>query len=284
MRCLRHLPGCCRLFGGGLLALAALTLSGDPLRAQGTIRGQVVSGAPRTLLHGATVSVARGGPAATTDSLGQFVVAGVAMGERLLIAMAPGFRAETLVVDLDVDVLELSPITLQRVPQSLAGVTVTGEATTMASRISGFEERRRFGNGAFIDRAMLERFANRQTSDVLAALAPGVSIRRGRGMKAWASSGRTPSTSGGTFGLAGGFQLDKSDIAAGARPACYMDVYLNGALIYNSKGGGIPLHDVNSIPPEQVESIEAYAGASQVPAQFNRTSGGCGVLVIWTRS
>ncbi|MBK9977878.1 MAG: hypothetical protein IPP20_08100 [Gemmatimonadetes bacterium] len=46
----------------------------------------------------------------------------------------------------------------------------------------------------------------------------------------------------------------------------------------------MPLHDVNSIPPEQIESIEAYAGASQVPAQFNRTSGGCGVLVIWTRS
>lgn len=263
------------------LSLAACTWQ---LGAQATIRGQVLHGTQRTPVATASVHVTRGGQRVTTDSAGRFAIAGLPMGEFLLVTAAAGFRPETTEVDLDVDVLELSPIALQPAVQTLAGVSVTGEASTIASRISGFEERRKFGNGTFIDRAMLERFANRQTSDVLAALAPGVQVRRGRGMKAWASSGRSSVTAGGAFGQAGGFQLDRSDIAAGARPACYMDVYLNGALIYNSKGGTVPLHDLNSIPPEQIESIEAYPSASQVPAQFNRTSGGCGVLVIWTRS
>lgn len=264
------------------IALASTPLSAAA-QAQGSIRGEVLAGPQRAPVRGAAVSVAGGTVRVATDSLGHYVLLTVPMGERLVIASAPGFRPETVTVDLDVDVLEISPIVLQPAVQTLAGVAVTGDATSTAARLSGFEDRRKFGNGAFIDRGMLEKFSNRQTAEVLAALAPGVSIRRGRGMKAWAASGRSSATSGGAFGQAGGFQLDRSDIAAGARPACYMDVYLNGALIYNSKGGAVPLHDVNSIPPDQIESIEAYASASQIPAQFNRTSGGCGVLVIWTR-
>ena len=38
-----------------------------------------------------------------------------------------------------------------------------------------------------------------------------------------------------------------------------------------------------SIPPAQIEAIEVYTSAAQIPAQFNKTSNGCGVMVIWTR-
>jgi hypothetical protein len=34
---------------------------------------------------------------------------------------------------------------------------------------------------------------------------------------------------------------------------------------------------------EDVAGIEAYAGLAQIPAEFNRTGSGCGVLLIWTR-
>lgn len=270
----------------------AIALAVPPLAvgAQGSIRGEVLAGPQRAPVRGAAVGIAGGSVRVATDSLGHFALVAVPLGERLVIAAAPGFRPETVTVDLDVDVLEISPIVLQPAVQTLSGVAVTGEATSTAARLSGFEERRKFGNGSFIDRRMLDRFANKQTADVLAALAPGVSVRRGRGMKSWAATARAPFTSGGAFGQAGGFQLDRSDLAAGARPACYMDVYLNGALVYNAKASSsgpasaIPLFDLNSISPEQIESIEAYASAAQVPAQFNRTSGGCGVLVIWTRT
>jgi hypothetical protein len=43
------------------------------------------------------------------------------------------------------------------------------------------------------------------------------------------------------------------------------------------------LFDLNTLNLKTVEAIEVYAGGAQVPAEFNRTSGGCGVIVIWTK-
>ena len=42
---------------------------------------------------------------------------------------------------------------------------------------------------------------------------------------------------------------------------------------------------VNSyISPEEVEAVEVYTGASELPAQFNATAynARCGVILIWT--
>ena len=42
--------------------------------------------------------------------------------------------------------------------------------------------------------------------------------------------------------------------------------------------------DVNSFSPEGIAALELYRGGSQIPIRFNvRSSGACGVLVIWTR-
>ncbi len=62
-----------------------------------------------------------------------------------------------------------------------------------------------------------------------------------------------------------------------------MDVYVDGALAFDSTQAENGLFDVNSIPPAQIEAIEVYTSAAQIPAQFNKTSNGCGVMVIWTR-
>jgi hypothetical protein len=77
--------------------------------------------------------------------------------------------------------------------------------------------------------------------------------------------------------------LDDFDIAAGAPLACYLDVYLDGALIYDSTARKAPLFNLNSITASEIEAIEVYSSAAQVPAQYNKTSGGCGVMLIWTR-
>lgn len=273
-----------------VLVVMTFALSGmTPVGAQGTVRGQIVGAPSRVPIGAAWVTVLRDGRRVAADSLGHYAVPALAFATHRLVFGATGFRPETTEVDLDVDMLELSPVALQPAVRRLEERVVTATGEKLSARISGFEERRKFGNGTFIDRTALERFASSQTSDALQALAPGISVRRGTSRRAWAATARAPFSSGGAFTKAGGFQLDNSDIAAGARPACYMDVYLDGALVYNSKasssgpGTGIPLFDLNSISPEQIESVEVYSSASQVPAQFNRTSGGCGVLVIWLR-
>ena len=69
---------------------------------------------------------------------------------------------------------------------------------------------------------------------------------------------------------------------------CYPDVYLDGAIVYSSgmemdRDAGDVRFDVNLIDPAHVSAIEYYAGAAQMPAQYNRTGAACGALLIWTK-
>jgi len=76
--------------------------------------------------------------------------------------------------------------------------------------------------------------------------------------------------------------VNRVDQAAGAPEACYMDVYLDGVVVFQG-GKDVNLFDVNSLELSTIEAIEVYTSAAQVPAQYNKTSNGCGVLLIWTR-
>ncbi len=40
---------------------------------------------------------------------------------------------------------------------------------------------------------------------------------------------------------------------------------------------------MNSVPPDQIEAIEHYAGPSQTPSRYARLTSSCGVLMIHTR-
>jgi hypothetical protein len=42
-------------------------------------------------------------------------------------------------------------------------------------------------------------------------------------------------------------------------------------------------YDVNSIAPDQIESLEWYASPSQTPSRYNNLNSVCGVIVIHTR-
>jgi hypothetical protein len=37
------------------------------------------------------------------------------------------------------------------------------------------------------------------------------------------------------------------------------------------------------LPLDQIEAVEVYSGASQIPVMFNRTGSACGVIAFWTR-
>jgi hypothetical protein len=45
----------------------------------------------------------------------------------------------------------------------------------------------------------------------------------------------------------------------------------------------MPLFNLNSISPSEIQAIEVYSVPSQIPPQYNKTSGGCGVMLVWTR-
>ncbi len=48
---------------------------------------------------------------------------------------------------------------------------------------------------------------------------------------------------------------------------------------------GVPAigFNIDDMPARDVEGMEIYRGASEVPPEFNRYTALCGVIVIWTR-
>jgi len=45
----------------------------------------------------------------------------------------------------------------------------------------------------------------------------------------------------------------------------------------------VPLFDVNGMKTSEIERLEVHAGLGQIPAEYNKTSRGCGVVLIWLR-
>jgi hypothetical protein len=266
--------------------VAALLALGGARRtaAQGELQGRVIAADSGSRpLAGAVIAIARIGKSATSDSSGRFRLVDLPAGAHAVVVRLLGFRAESTVVEIDADETVSKDFALHPSVTALEEVNVTApRAALRPGRMADFYERKAVGIGHFIDRELLEKNENRRMAEILAGNVPGLRVRYGTTSSAWATSTRVQ---GKNALSGGGTALDPMDRAAGApRNACYLDVYLDGALIYDSAAPAPQrLFDVNSIQPSSIEAVEVYTGAAQIPAKYNRTGGGCGVMLIWTR-
>jgi hypothetical protein len=265
-----------------LVLAAALIPAG--VHAQATLVVRVVGDTITRPVANAYVGIPALDRSATTDSTGRAVFEGLPAGTHRLVARAIGFRPDSSTVELaDGDTSEIT-VRLPTHAVVLQEVRVSAEGTSTLGKMAGYHERRQRGIGRFLDRNLLAKNEHRRTSDVLNTV-PGVYVRYGYTSKAWASSGRSiNSSSCPTCGTSSNTaMLNPADRLAGAGPACYMDVYIDGALVYNSAARYAPLFDLNSIEPGSIEAIEIYAGGSQLPSEFHRSGSGCGAVLIWMR-
>jgi hypothetical protein len=233
------------------------------------VRGVTLADSTLEPIRGAHVAFPALALQRQTSNVGRFDLGPVpAPGRYRLVVQHLGYApVDTM---LDVSGTDTVRLLLRRL-RFLDSVVVEAER----SLIPGFDERRLAGSGHFLTRADLDRRRNSSTGDILSRV-PGVRVNRGTGGVAWISATR------GAVSVSGGRRPEESDLRRGAPPnRCYVDVYLDGIVVFGGAGG--PLFDVNSVPANQIEAIEYYSGASQVPAKFNRTGAACGVLVIWTR-
>ena len=273
------------LFQVPLASMVASILPIGQIAAQGELQGRVLERLTGVPISRAVVQISGMSKDYTTDSLGKFR-ATAPPGDYLLIVVAIGFQPETTTIRLrDGEVLVSDHILARTAKaQSLEPVRVSGTAAAVAAKLVGFNDRRRLGAGHFIDRTALDKLTNQSLANILQRV-PGARVSRGRSARAWLISTRATSTGKCAFCRdASEDVLDRADIAAGAGVACYLDVYVDGILIYDSTSKRTPLFNLNSISPSQIDAIEVYTSAAQIPAQYNRTSGGCGVLLIWTRA
>jgi hypothetical protein len=253
-------------------------------QAQGEVSGRVLAAdSGRAPVQGAEASIAKLGRTALSDSSGRFRLKDVPPGEHVLVVRAIGFESESSLVFIDREEVVSSQILLKRGSSvTLPERVVTAAGERVPAKLAEFMERRKAGTGHFIDRTQLARAEGglRQTGDLISTV-PGVTVKRGSN-KVWIASGRAVGVRCAFCSLSPS-QLNPADLAAGARPACFMDVYLDGAMIYDSRHPENGLFDANSIQPEHIAAIEVYTSASQIPAKYNRTAAGCGVLLIWTK-
>jgi hypothetical protein len=134
----------------------------------------------------------------------------------------------------------------------------------VAAKLMAFDERRKAATGGhFLDSTLIQKWTNRKTGDLLSTVS-GVDVQRA-GSAAYVTGSRGPSP------------LRTS--ASGRPVPCFMDVYLDGtpvALVGTA-------FDVNSVGLVHIAAIEVYTGPANTPAQYNRTSKACGVVLLWTK-
>jgi len=135
----------------------------------------------------------------------------------------------------------------------LGGITVEARARLIQQPKlvqNGFVERAESGFGRFITPGDIEKSASSSTVDLLA------------------STGRVTSR----YGFAGNRILMR-----GPMGYCTPRVFLDGTPI---SMGGLSLDAI--APVSVLQGAEVYRTGSEAPLQYGGTSGGCGVILLWT--
>ncbi len=270
------------------LVMHAMTASAQ----DAALAGRVLRAGSTSPIASAEVVLAPGGSRLLTDSDGRFRFESVTSGRSTIHVRRLGFVAESVVVETPrVHAADLV-IELRETAQKLDTVSVSGREDVLArGKLAGFYERKKFGIGRFLEEKDIEKMLTRRLGDIIVAKFPGTrTVRNGKGgLAAYIATVRMM-----PHALVGGSSTRGSAPAGGAfstrapRPrTCYPDVYLDGVVVYSSGSedyaGSHTRFDINSIDPAQISAIEFYAGAAQMPAQYNRTGAACGALLIWTK-
>jgi hypothetical protein len=230
-----------------LLALGA----GAPAAAQ-TVSGQLLDAATRQPIGGGTMSLLSDNAAIAsvfTDSAGTFVLRAPEAGSFRLRAERIGYRvAETPPLELAADDTLRVEFRLSVEAVALNPITVIGYSRRPTGQLGGFYDRMRRGFGAFITREKIDAQLPMLTTDLLRGVA-GVHL--------------TPSRRG-------------TGSIVQLRGGCIPRVFLDGLPIQLL---GMTIDDL--VRPAELEGIEIYRGAGELPAEF--AHGACGAVVLWTR-
>jgi hypothetical protein len=245
--------------------------------------GVVVTDSTRAPIMGAEVALPELGKSVLTGARGDFRITGIAPGNQHVLVRRLGYGAADAQLMFHANETVERRVVLGRAVM-LEPVIVTDVAFERA--MASFDEHRRVGLGHFMARAELSPYTGMKLPGVLAQI-PGLAVVNGRTSGAWVTSRRAPAAlcpgnAAGCLESHGYYVPSAAERFRGVVTACYSLVYIDHVLM---NGGHEPTkpYDVSTIPPEQIEAIEYYAGAAETPAEYSRSGSSCGVLVIWTR-
>jgi hypothetical protein len=176
----------------------------------------------------------------------------------------------------------------QRVDRRIALSRVTTlDSVVVVERTKNlsFEDHRKLGLGHFVTREEIDKNAGALLVTFLQQM-PGMKINRGMGTQTWPLASRPSS-----MNCTGCYIPEPFEAGQGMRADCYALVFLDGMLMNRPQTfrrgaqtiSAAQPFDLRDVSLSQVESVEWYARASQMPVEYNVNGSACGVLVIWTR-
>jgi hypothetical protein len=240
-----------RAAGALSVAIALLCFSATPpplpgQLSQGSIHVLLVDAETGDPVPGATVRAAGAFRPVDSDPEGRVRLDEVPPGPTTIVVTRIGYAEVRQVVRVVAGTT--TEVTIALVPRPVAVAPVAVEAPRRPSRMDDFNRRRQGSVGHFFTFEDIERARPAVTSDLL---------RRVAGLRVHCTMGPCTVRS-----------------ARASTPRCPMQVFVDGVAAYQMSPDEIPAADL--------EGMEIYRGASEIPPEFNRGTAMCGVIVIWT--
>ena len=212
-----------------------------------TVTGRVVDAASGVGVAGVELTLR--GVRTTTGESGEYRFFVPRTTADTLRARRLGFASRTQV--LSAAAVEQPDVALSALPNVLSPTVVRASRPRYSGRLAGFYERLEKGTtGQFITREELAKDRQGLLSHVLQH-APGVQVRRGRGVPVVSLRGRD------------------------CRPLIWIDgVAMTAGMV-----------DLDSFSPRSLQGVELYLGSVSTPQRFQGTGGQseCGAILLWSR-
>ena len=290
---------------GGELVLATTTGTRRDtiwMRPPLSLRGLVVDSSTGAPMRQATVAIGGTNQTASTDDAGRFVIHGVIPGRYALTITSRTADSVAVVDEQNVFIIDTVALLTLKVPTTRLAArhaepvpardsVMNRAAVKPDSLINDFERNRRNGTGRFLTREEIERRRPGSTGSLLQAM-PGLRVASQGGDYAFNPS-ETCSTrddvdqgkAGWMGGKAGGcskfYVPPREDQIRGVRALCYTRVYIDQVLM--NPGTPTPPYDLRQISPGEIEAVEYYASAAEMPVQYRGLSSSCGLVIFHTR-
>lgn len=217
---------------------------------KGVIAGVVVDKDRRSPVVRADVILSADSRVTQTDSSGRFTIDAVPAGPTRIVVRAAGFPVSTFELTVRAGETSQPVISLDtaQAGQELPKVAVTAPLSR-GPRYVDFERRVKTGRGQYLTSDDLKKGGFSNLMDAIRTLR-GVNVECGGGGGCFARMVRAPMQ-------------------------CLPE-YVVDDRVDNMFGPRTPLPDI--------EGLEVYTGAADVPGEYAGRNAGCGVIVIWTKS
>jgi hypothetical protein len=255
---------------------SARASAATPAGGSTALIGVVKDSASGRELAGIPVRVLETGGRGVTTRSGTFFLSGLPSGSVRLEFGLPEGRMDTASIALAPGPFTFATVQVVGAPRQLPTLRVSVRRAARSSRLSGFYDRLSNGFGYYVAGRRIEELGMRGALLML----PQLQLDRcGMGCER----------------IVLGPMINPRTVLGSASGSCPATIFLDGIRLSGgprmpsgSEGeAGEPAVEaasfIMSLDPEDVAGVEAYPRGTGAPAEYQDPTGGCGVLLVWTK-